>query len=273
MAQVAGALVVAAAGNNDEDNDIFPNYPSCYDHEVLDYPAIPTVPVDPNAVILDNIISVGASDESDKKQSSSSYGLATVDLFAPGTNIWSTKLRELPHTATSGAGLPLPRPMWPAPAPCCGISILIKTWTQIKAMIMNGAEDGLPQDFRAICATEGRLNLLNSLLMPDNTPAVFSIFEVPPTLIPGDPTIVPGRADTGDRHSDYRSELRRQRHPQFFGDDLSHRQYIELEYTCAPEPNRRHRAGGLAQGHRQTDGDQRRGPDLPGGLFQQYHPG
>ena len=57
-----------------------------------------------------------------------------------------------------------------------------KDWKQIKALILNGAEDGLAQDFRTICVTEGRLNLANSL-NPDieNAPAVFSIFEVTPT--------------------------------------------------------------------------------------------
>jgi len=194
-AQLAGALVVAAAGNNDEDNDIFPNYPSCYDHEVADYSG-PTV--NPDAVILDNIISVGASDESDKKQTNSSYGLATVDLFAPGSNIYSTKISGTPPYGNVGSGTSF------AAAHVAGACALLwnkypdKDWTQIKGMILNGAEDGLPQDFRAICATEGRLNLLNSLLVPDNTPAVFSIFEVPPTPPSIDPTIVPGRADTGD---------------------------------------------------------------------------
>ena len=38
----------------------------------------------------DNIISVGASDQFDKKETNSSYGMATVDLFAPGKNIVTT---------------------------------------------------------------------------------------------------------------------------------------------------------------------------------------
>ena len=188
-AQLAGVLVVAAAGNNDEDNDIFPNYPSCYAHEILDYPGNP---LDPSAVSLDNIISVGASDESDKKQTNSSYGLATVDLFAPGSNIWSTKISGTPLYGNVGSGTSF------AAAHVAGACALLwnqypdKDWTQIKAMILNGAEDGPAKDFRAICATEGRLNLLNSLnLAIENTPAVFSIFEMPST-VGTDPTIVPG---------------------------------------------------------------------------------
>jgi hypothetical protein len=73
-----------------------------------------------------------------------------------------------------------------------------KDWKQIKALILNGAEDGTAQDFRAICVSEGRLNLANSLNPAiENAPAVFSIFEVPPTL-GTDPAVVPGRADTND---------------------------------------------------------------------------
>ena len=40
IAQDSGVLVVAAAGNNNEDNDIFPNYPSSYNHDAKDFPAV-----------------------------------------------------------------------------------------------------------------------------------------------------------------------------------------------------------------------------------------
>ena len=39
------------------------------------------------SITPDNIISVGASDQFDKKETNSSYGMATVDLFAPGKDI------------------------------------------------------------------------------------------------------------------------------------------------------------------------------------------
>ena len=85
IAQDAGVLVVIAAGNDNEDTDIFPNYPSSYNHDVKDFPV-----VNPNNINLDNIISVGASDQFDNKEATSSYGMATVDLFAPGKNIVTT---------------------------------------------------------------------------------------------------------------------------------------------------------------------------------------
>ena len=71
-AGAAGHLFVAAAGNGGVDTDITPHYPSIYD--------------------LDNIISVAGTDHNDNKVSLSNYGLTTVDLGAPGANIYSTKM-------------------------------------------------------------------------------------------------------------------------------------------------------------------------------------
>lgn len=59
-----GITLVAAAGNNDTD---IPMYPASYDH----------------------VISVGATDDNDQKASFSNYG-STVDVMAPGVDIWST---------------------------------------------------------------------------------------------------------------------------------------------------------------------------------------
>jgi subtilisin family serine protease len=63
-------LFVAAAGNSGVDNDVYFNYPASYD--------------------LPNIVSVAATDSTDKLAYFSSYGLKTVDLAAPGVNIYST---------------------------------------------------------------------------------------------------------------------------------------------------------------------------------------
>ena len=186
IAQDKGALVVAAAGNDDTDNDIFPNYPSSYNHDVKDFPVV-------SNISADNVISVGASDQFDKKEAKSSYGMATVDLFAPGKDIVCT----LPgNKYGSGTGTSY------AAAHVAGACALLwdkypgEDWKQIKGLILNGADDGLAEDFRAICVTEGRLNLDNSLTVDITAPAVFSIFEVTPA--PGDPFIVPGRTDTSD---------------------------------------------------------------------------
>lgn len=64
------ALIVCAAGNDGTDNDNAPQYPSSYD--------------------CPNIIAVAATDQEDNLASFSNYGLLSVDVAAPGTNIYST---------------------------------------------------------------------------------------------------------------------------------------------------------------------------------------
>ena len=63
-------LFVAAAGNFNNDNDSNPFYPASHD--------------------VPNIVSVAATDESDRLASFSHYGATSVDLAAPGVNILST---------------------------------------------------------------------------------------------------------------------------------------------------------------------------------------
>jgi subtilisin family serine protease len=65
----AGIIFVAAAGNNNNDNDVRSLYPASYE--------------------FDNIISVAATDRTDAKASFSNYGGTTVHLGAPGSPIFS----------------------------------------------------------------------------------------------------------------------------------------------------------------------------------------
>lgn len=68
FAYANGALIVAAAGNSGVNNDQTPHYPSNYNH----------------------VLAVGATGTAnDTKASFSNYGV-TVDVFAPGVNIYST---------------------------------------------------------------------------------------------------------------------------------------------------------------------------------------
>lgn len=69
-AQEHGILFIAAAGNESVDTDTFPHYPASYD--------------------LDNIISVAATDQNDNLGTFSNYGAISVDLAAPGVDIYST---------------------------------------------------------------------------------------------------------------------------------------------------------------------------------------
>jgi len=188
-AQDKGALIVAAAGNDGEDNDIIPNYPSGYGHSDMDY--------SPSNIIPDSIISVGGSDQSDKKETNSSYGMATVDIFAPDINILTTNCGGTENKYGQGTGTSYATGFVAGAAALLWNQYPNKDWKQIKALILNGAEDGAAHDLRGICLTEGRLNIANSLNPAiENAPAVFSVFDV--TLAASDPAVVAGRADTGD---------------------------------------------------------------------------
>ncbi len=69
-AKQAGVFFIASAGNHGGDNDLNPYYPASYD--------------------LDNIISVAATDHRDRPATFSGYGLESVDISAPGVDIYST---------------------------------------------------------------------------------------------------------------------------------------------------------------------------------------
>ena len=68
--QDAGILFVAAAGNSGWNMDVSLSYPAGYD--------------------LANIISVGSITSTGAISSFSNYGATTVDVMAPGSNIYST---------------------------------------------------------------------------------------------------------------------------------------------------------------------------------------
>ena len=65
-----GVLVVAAAGNDGVNADSSPDYPAAFD--------------------LPNVISVAATDRSDRLVDFSNYGAKSVDLAAPGDDVYST---------------------------------------------------------------------------------------------------------------------------------------------------------------------------------------
>lgn len=86
----AGILLMAAAGNEDADNDSVPSYPASFSN-----------PKDPKLVkfnlpALPNIISVTATDQSDSLSFFSNFGLNSVQVAAPGVNILSTIPLNLP---------------------------------------------------------------------------------------------------------------------------------------------------------------------------------
>jgi len=70
-ARATGIILVASAGNESVDSDEMPTYPAGYN--------------------LDNIVSVGGTSRADAMDTGySNFGATSVDLFAPGTSIYST---------------------------------------------------------------------------------------------------------------------------------------------------------------------------------------
>ena len=68
--KIAGGIFIASAGNESTNNENIHNYPSDYN--------------------LDNIISVAATNQYDNLATFSNYGATSIDVGAPGTNIYST---------------------------------------------------------------------------------------------------------------------------------------------------------------------------------------
>lgn len=99
-AQKAGILFVAAAGNDSNNNDAKASYPATYDkdHKEKD---------------LNNVISVGASDNQDAPASFSNFGHRTVHVFAPGVDIIGAVPVDLmkgkaPYAVMSGTSMATP---------------------------------------------------------------------------------------------------------------------------------------------------------------------
>ncbi len=86
-ARAAGVIFVAAAGNSNSNNDAVPSYPANINY--------------------DNVISVAATDSSDRRASFSNYGATTVDIAAPGVGILSTTPNNT-YSSFSGTSMATP---------------------------------------------------------------------------------------------------------------------------------------------------------------------
>jgi len=86
-AEQRGVLFVAAAGNEFSNNDRSPTYPANYE--------------------VDNVVAVAANTSSDRLAGFSNYGKKTVELSAPGNNIFSTVARGQ-YASLSGTSMATP---------------------------------------------------------------------------------------------------------------------------------------------------------------------
>ncbi|HMM00817.1 MAG TPA: S8 family peptidase [Bacilli bacterium] len=159
-------LVVCAAGNNDLNTDVQPMYPASYD--------------------LNNIISVGASNQSDVRSNwnglsnlwgllgsaKSNYGKTSVDLFAPGTNILST-VPNNKYQSMSGTSMAAPFVSGVA-----GLALSKNpnlTTVQLRAYIRLNVDT--ISTLNNLCVTGGRLNaykVLNAIPYPHTHAYTFS---------------------------------------------------------------------------------------------------
>jgi len=143
-ARMAGIILVASAGNEAADVDVFPRYPAGYD--------------------IDNIISVAATTRTDDLWSSSNYGATMVDLGAPGHQITSTFAFSDAQYIGPLSGTSLAAPYVSGVCALMLAKYPAETHQQIIARIL-AATDPLPA-LAGKCVTGGRLNLRKALSPP-----------------------------------------------------------------------------------------------------------
>jgi len=131
-------LFIAAAGNDSSDTDVLAHYPSSYD--------------------LPNVISVASTTDADQLSGFSNYGATSVDLAAPGSNIYST-MPGATYGSMSGTSMATPQ--------VSGVAALAyaiqpdATYQEVRDAIFLGV-DPIPA-LSGSMVTGGRLNAYNAL--------------------------------------------------------------------------------------------------------------
>lgn len=140
-ARNAGIIFVTAAGNEQMNIDQYEVYPACYS--------------------LDNIVVVGGSTRSDTFDSSySNFGVGNVDLFAPGTTVYST-WGDSDNSYKSETGTSMASPHVAGAVALMKARFTNLTSSQIISRLL-ASVDVLPA-FSDRCKTGGRLNLGKAL--------------------------------------------------------------------------------------------------------------
>ena len=133
-----GRLFVAAAGNDDLNNDLNPHYPSSYESP--------------------NILAVLSTDSNDNRASTSCYGKTSVDVAAPGVGIYSTSPGNS-YRYLSGTSMATPH--------VSGLAVLLLaqdaslSTNELKAKILLSGEHRISLEH--LCITEKRINAYNAL--------------------------------------------------------------------------------------------------------------
>jgi subtilisin family serine protease len=159
-AQDEGILVIAAAGNHSRNNDENPHYPASYK-------------------ALDNIISVAATNRNDELATFSHYGRNSVDLAAPGVDIYSTVHTDEEFDCNeqgcymndSGTSMAVPH--------VTGVAALLWsarpeiTYLEVKNKLLSSV-DKIPA-LEEKTVTGGRLNAFKALLPDEELVAICTI--------------------------------------------------------------------------------------------------
>jgi subtilisin family serine protease len=142
-ANAANILFIAAAGNSSTNNDVTASYPSNYE--------------------LANVIAVASITSTGALSSFSQYGLATVDLGAPGSGILSTVPISSKRGTISGYasynGTSMATPHVTGAAALYASSHGGATAPQIKTAILDAATFTPTPSLAGKCVTGGRLNV------------------------------------------------------------------------------------------------------------------
>lgn len=170
--RAAGIVFVASAGNDATNNDRLPSFPANY--------------------VFDNVVSVAATDSRDLMASFSSFGVNTVDVGAPGVNIFTTMV-EGGYGYIDGTSFSSPY--------TAGVAALVAshaptaTYKQIRQAIFDGA-DRIPS-LNGKVFTGGRVNANKALLrIEELAPAVPEVSGNSVAISDGD--LTPNAADNTD---------------------------------------------------------------------------
>ncbi|HOX58359.1 MAG TPA: S8 family serine peptidase [Candidatus Paceibacterota bacterium] len=142
-AGAANIVFTAAAGNSGTDNDIIPHYPSSYTSS--------------------NIVAVMSTDHNDLRSDFSCFGLISVDLAAPGSDILSCRPGG-GYQYMSGTSMATPHV-----SGACALLLAANptlTVAEIKDALLSTVDPVVP----GLCVSGGRLNLFRAFptLLPKN---------------------------------------------------------------------------------------------------------
>ncbi|HTN38191.1 MAG TPA: S8 family serine peptidase [Arachidicoccus sp.] len=155
-------LLIHAAGNDGENLDSIPNYPTQF--------------YGPNnSQAFDNVITVGASGamKEDLVADFSNFGVKSVDVFAPGVEIYSTLPGKDNYGALSGTSMASPvvtgvaaaiRSYYPELTAPQVKQLIMASVTKIDFPVMN-PETGEAVKLSDLCISGGIVNLYNALKM------------------------------------------------------------------------------------------------------------